>query len=90
MRISSYILFFTFILGFLPLNNIADNSNKVLNVEQFTIEDGLSQTSVNCLLQDARGFIWVGTQDGLNKFDGYIFEVFKFNRPGYEQRLSYN
>ncbi|MEZ4386757.1 MAG: two-component regulator propeller domain-containing protein [Candidatus Krumholzibacteriia bacterium] len=42
-----------------------------------SIEDGLSQSSVHCLLQDHAGFIWLGTQDGLNRFDGREFRVWK-------------
>lgn len=42
-------------------------------------EDGLSQSRVNALLQDKFGFIWVGTDDGLNRYDGIKFSVFKNN-----------
>ncbi len=42
-----------------------------------TIEDGLSQSAVNCILQDQYGFVWMGTQDGLNRFDGHEFKVCK-------------
>jgi len=41
------------------------------------LEDGLSQSSVKCMLQDRQGFIWIGTQDGLNRYNGYEFEVFR-------------
>jgi signal transduction histidine kinase/streptogramin lyase len=39
----------------------------------------LSQSVVNCLIQDSHGFLWFGTQNGLNKFNGYTFEVFTYN-----------
>ena len=42
-----------------------------------TIEDGLSQNVVNALLQDARGFIWVGTKDGLDRYDGTAFTTYR-------------
>jgi signal transduction histidine kinase/ligand-binding sensor domain-containing protein/CheY-like chemotaxis protein/AraC-like DNA-binding protein len=42
-----------------------------------TPENGLSGSTVNCLLQDNTGFIWIGTDDGLNRFDGNEFKVFK-------------
>ena len=40
---------------------------------------GLSQSNVICILQDRRGFMWFGTRDGLNKYDGYQFTVYKNN-----------
>ncbi len=42
----------------------------------YTISDGLSQSSVTCILQDELNAIWIGTQDGLNRYDGRSFEVF--------------
>ena len=45
--------------------------------EYFGISDGLSHNSVQCMLQDQQGFIWFGTEDGLNRFDGYEFKIFR-------------
>ncbi len=47
-------------------------------------EQGLSNISVRCIFQDSRGFMWFGTFDGLNRYDGYEFRVFrnKFNDAG--------
>lgn len=42
-------------------------------------QQGLSQTAVMSLMQDTQGFVWVGTQSGLNRFDGYTFEVFDYD-----------
>lgn len=44
--------------------------------ENSRIERGLSQNTVYTLLQDSDGFLWIGTWDGLNKFDGYSFKTF--------------
>ena len=47
-----------------------------LTTEKTLMVKGLSQNSVYCLIQDVQGFIWIGTWDGLNKFDGYEFVVY--------------
>lgn len=49
-------------------------------VHTFTVEDGLSQSDVNTVLKDRYGFIWIGTDKGLNRFDGYTFKVFHHER----------
>jgi ligand-binding sensor domain-containing protein/signal transduction histidine kinase len=45
----------------------------------YSVGDGLSQSVVNCIFQDSRGYVWIGTQNGLNKFNGLNFEVFIHN-----------
>jgi len=45
--------------------------------DQISLEQGLSQSTVNAIVQDGQGFLWFGTQDGLNKYDGYTVTVFK-------------
>ena len=62
-----FLLFFAGTL--LSQNNISFN--------HLNVEDGLSQSVVTCILQDDKGFIWFGTQDGLNRYDGYSFKVFR-------------
>ncbi len=48
-----------------------------LSFDHLTISDGLSHNTVYCILQDQNGYIWIGTQNGLNKYDGYSFEVYQ-------------
>lgn len=43
----------------------------------YQVENGLSNNAVICCLQDKRGFMWFGTKDGLNRFDGYSFKIFR-------------
>jgi signal transduction histidine kinase/ligand-binding sensor domain-containing protein len=57
--------------------------------ERISIEQGLSQSSVYSIYQDSKGFIWAGTQDGINKFDGYRFVQFR-PVPGDTNSLSHN
>jgi ligand-binding sensor domain-containing protein/signal transduction histidine kinase len=51
--------------------------NCVLRFDHISIEQGLSQSSVRVILQDSIGFLWFGTEDGLNRYDGYTFKTFK-------------
>jgi ligand-binding sensor domain-containing protein len=60
-----------------------------IKFERISIEHGLSQSSIRCIFQDRKGFMWFGTADGLNKYDGYKFTIYKpeFDNPN---SLSHN
>src|SRR5688500_1354643 len=51
--------------------------NCVMRFDHISIEQGLSQSSVRVIFQDSRGFLWFGTEDGLNRYDGYTFKTYK-------------
>ena len=42
--------------------------------QNISIDDGLSQNSISCILQDRSHFMWFGSEDGLNRYDGYGFK----------------
>nr|WP_306673584.1 sensor histidine kinase [Tahibacter caeni] len=46
----------------------------------FSTEDGLSQATARAIAQDSNGFLWIGTQDGLNRFDGHVFRIYRHDR----------
>jgi len=48
-------------------------------LETITINEGLSQSAVLSVLQDKKGFIWISSKDGLNRFDGHSFKIFRHN-----------
>src|SRR5512133_1256949 len=50
--------------------------DRPLRFEQVSIEQGLSESVVRAILQDRQGFLWFGTDDGLNRFDGYNFVTY--------------
>jgi ligand-binding sensor domain-containing protein/class 3 adenylate cyclase/predicted metal-dependent HD superfamily phosphohydrolase len=64
-----------FILGFV-FAFFATQGQSAYRFSNFSINEGLSQSSVTCILQDENHALWIGTQDGLNRFDGKQFEVF--------------
>lgn len=68
-------LFSTVCIGLAPL---AAQPERVA-FRHLTIADGLSQNAVQAILQDRRGFMWFGTKDGLNRYDGHEFVVFRHN-----------
>src|SRR4051812_855163 len=48
-----------------------------IKFQRLSVENGLSQNTVNTIFQDSRGFMWFGTQNGLNKYDGNSFTIYK-------------
>src|SRR5262249_36030821 len=60
-----------------------------IQFERLSIEEGLSQAYALCILMDSHGFLWVGTQDGLNRYDGYNFKIFR-NNPEDPSSISSN
>ncbi len=77
---------FIFIL-FFPL--FIYSQSPYIKLEYLAIENGLSQSGVQCILQDSKGFIWFGTYNGLNKYDGYRFTVY-LNDPEDSTSISAN
>ena len=57
-----------------------------LSVQRYSLEEGLSQQDVTAIVQDNEGFMWFGTEDGLNRFDGYEFRQLRHER-GDEETL---
>jgi ligand-binding sensor domain-containing protein/signal transduction histidine kinase len=51
----------------------------IIRFHRIGLDEGLSQSVITCILQDDRGFMWFGTQDGLNRYDGSSFEVYRPN-----------
>jgi two-component system sensor histidine kinase ChiS len=59
------------------------------NFDHISVEDGLSQSEVYAILKDSQGFMWFGTVDGLNKYNGYNFIHYKHD-PFDTTTLSHN
>lgn len=81
------ILLFFYILH---TNAFGQQSTTQFYFNHLKVEDGLTQSTVWCILQDKTGFIWLGTKDGLNRFDGYKFKTFRYDPQKPETSLGNN
>ncbi len=68
---------FLFILNYWSC--LGQRVDSEIRFDHLSNKEGLSQNTVRTLLQDSNGFIWIGTEDGLNRFDGYKFKIYGFN-----------
>ena len=77
-------------IAFLLLNStIIYAQGNDLIFQQIFLDQGLSQSIVKCIIQDREGFMYFGTEDGLNRYDGYTFIVMR-NNPENINSISYN
>ena len=62
----------------------AQAPEREVRIERFNVEDGLAQSTVTALVQDRYGFLWIGTESGLNRYDGYAFTAYRHepDNPG--------
>ena len=71
------------------LASLCDALGQPYYFTHYQVEDGLSNNAVLCSVQDPMGFMWLGTKDGLNRFDGYSFKVFQSD-PDHPNGLGSN
>ena len=69
-----YVIIFMFIF------NAACSQADLNTVNLYTTKEGLSNNTVYCMLHDSRGFLWLGTREGLNRFDGFQFKKYFFEK----------
>ncbi|RPJ25395.1 MAG: PAS domain S-box protein [Chloroflexi bacterium] len=74
-----------------PAFNVETNTvpGSIIRFEHLSIEDGLSQNAGLAIFQDSKGYLWIGTQDGLNRYDGYSFKIYKHD-PDDPNSISHN
>lgn len=69
---------FSIIISFLLITLYSSSQDKLdLQFNRYTLDDGLSNSESNDIVQDKQGFIWISTEDGLNRFDSYNFKVYR-------------
>lgn len=66
----------------ISINNIIiiTKATEKINFRNITIDDGLSQATVETIIQDQKGYIWIGTNDGLNRYNGNEFKVYRHQK----------
>lgn len=85
-RLVRFFLIFLIFLGFLSPMAVAE---RYVLFETLDKDDGLSNLAVSSIVQDSRGFLWFGTQGGLNRYDGYDFKIYK-KKPFDSNSLSHD
>ncbi|MCF7805147.1 MAG: PAS domain S-box protein [Candidatus Marinimicrobia bacterium] len=70
---------YLFLIGLIVIPFALTAQTNLFQFEHLTIDDGLSHSKVNCILQDSRGFMWFGTNDGLDRYNGYKITEYQYN-----------
>jgi ligand-binding sensor domain-containing protein len=78
-----------YLLISIVINYTAFTQPPPIQFQHFSVEEGLSNNQVNAITQDKYGLMWIGTSDGLNRFDGYKVDVYR-NKRGIKNSLTNN
>lgn len=76
-------------LGPLILSSFSAYTQINTNIERLPLEGKIIQSTTNCIMQDRNGFLWFGTDDGLNRYDGYTIKNYR-TIIGDKTSLSHN
>lgn len=79
MKARFLILLFTLLVSCSPPLSSQERMEQNIRFTHLTMEDGLSISVVNCTLQDHLGFIWIGTEEGLDRYDGYTVKSYRMS-----------
>jgi signal transduction histidine kinase/ligand-binding sensor domain-containing protein/AraC-like DNA-binding protein len=74
---------------YLALHPVILAQKSDLRFKHLSVQDGLSRSWVKCFLEDRTGLLWIGTSDGLNKYDGQSFKIYKY-LPSQSRSLNHN
>ena len=74
--LSTHIFPLLLLIGIIMPVETAAQEVSGLRFRRLDTRDGMSNSSVNCILEDSRGFVWIGTKYGLNRYDGFRFRTF--------------
>ncbi|MDB5138067.1 MAG: response regulator [Mucilaginibacter sp.] len=77
------------VVALLSVPLLTFSQNQSLKFDHFGTREGLSQINVNSIIQDSRGFMWIGTRNGLNRYDGYTFTTYRYD-PKNDNSISNN
>lgn len=83
-------------LWFIAIALPAPAQDRTYNFDAYGVDKGMSQSSIYSIIQGDEGFLWISTFDGVNRFDGYVFNEYRFNpsenrsNPKPEERILYN
>jgi ligand-binding sensor domain-containing protein len=69
----------TLYLLFTTLPSIVFSQGKDIKFHHITVDDGLPSNTVNSVIRDSRGFIWIASENGVSRYDGYTFSNFRSN-----------
>lgn len=82
MRLKRLPIIFSLLICLFLTQSKLNAQSQILKFKHLSIAEGLPQSTVNCFKQDNKGFIWIGTNGGLSRYDGYEFKNYKNANAG--------